>query len=106
MTSTHERAAAYDKIDRFLRNSLGDTDYAEYSAALECVFSRPLATAQVTPGAISGERLAHIVIDTIHGVENRCMAADGPVTPTHAEITDDELRKVYKAAVAILEETK
>ena len=30
---------AYDKIDKFLRNSLGDTDYAEYSAALEIIYS-------------------------------------------------------------------
>jgi hypothetical protein len=38
-----------------------------------------------------------VVIDTIHSVENRCMAADGPVTPTHQEITDDELRAMYVA---------
>lgn len=30
---------AYDMIDRFLRNNLDDTDYAEYSEALEFVFS-------------------------------------------------------------------
>jgi hypothetical protein len=40
--------------------------------------------------------------DTIHAVENRCMAADGPVTPTCKEITDEELRKCYQAAVAAL----
>jgi hypothetical protein len=37
-------------------------------------------------------------IDTIHSVEQRCMAADGPVTPTCKEITDDELRALYQAA--------
>lgn len=26
---------SYDMIDRFLRNNLGDDDYAEYSAALD-----------------------------------------------------------------------
>lgn len=35
---------AYDLIDRFLRNNLGDDDYAEYSAALEMV-RQPQATA-------------------------------------------------------------
>ena len=29
------RSEAYDMIDRFLRNNLGDDDYAEYSAALD-----------------------------------------------------------------------
>jgi hypothetical protein len=41
---------------------------------------------------------AQLYIDTIEAVENRCMAVDGPVTPTHKEITDDELRAVYIAA--------
>ena len=27
----------YDMIDRFLRNNLGDDDYAEYSAALDAL---------------------------------------------------------------------
>lgn len=33
---------SYDMIDRFLRNNLGDDDYAEYSAALDslCVPQR------------------------------------------------------------------
>ena len=30
---------AYDKIDRFLRNNLDDTDYADFSAALELVYA-------------------------------------------------------------------
>lgn len=42
--------------------------------------------------------VAQLYIDTIHGVENRCMAVDGPVTQTHQEITDAELRAVYVAA--------
>jgi len=35
------RANAYDKIDRYLRNNLDDTAYAEFSAALECVWRCP-----------------------------------------------------------------
>lgn len=33
-----DRAPSYDLIDRYLRNNLDDTDYAEYSAALETVW--------------------------------------------------------------------
>lgn len=36
--------------------------------------------------------------EIIEAVENRCMAADGPVTPTHQEITDEEIRRIYKLA--------
>jgi hypothetical protein len=35
------RDAAYDMIDRYLRNNLDDSDYAEYSAALEAVYGVP-----------------------------------------------------------------
>jgi len=38
------------------------------------------------------------VLDVIERVENRCMACDGPVTPTTQEITEDELRTIYLAA--------
>ena len=34
----------------------------------------------------------------IYAVEARCMAADGPVTPTLAEMTEDELRRLWQAA--------
>lgn len=30
---------AYDKIDRYLRNNLDDSDYAEFSEALEKVYA-------------------------------------------------------------------
>lgn len=32
---------SYDIIDRFLRNNLGDDDYAEYSAALDSLCAPP-----------------------------------------------------------------
>lgn len=34
----------------------------------------------------------------IDSVENRCMAADGPVTKTRHEMTDEELRRIYRLA--------
>lgn len=36
-------------------------------------------------------------IGVIFAVENRCMAADGPVIPTLQEMREDELREVYLA---------
>lgn len=36
-----KRAYAYDMIDRFLRNNLDDTEYEEYSAALELIYATP-----------------------------------------------------------------
>lgn len=38
------------------------------------------------------------IVDAIVAVENRCMAVDGPVTPTSEEITDADLRKIWRAA--------
>ena len=34
-------------------------------------------------------------------VENRCMAADGPVTPTLREMREDELAELWEAACVI-----
>lgn len=42
-------------------------------------------------------RLDHIV-GIIDAVENRCMAADGPVTPTLKEMDEEELRHIYRLA--------
>ncbi len=38
------------------------------------------------------------IVNIIECVENRCMAADGPVTPTTKEITEDDLRRIWLAA--------
>lgn len=37
---------------------------------------------------------AQVIVDLIKGVEVRCMAADGPVTPTEDEISKDELKRL------------
>ena len=39
-----------------------------------------------------------IVVSTILSAEDRCMAADGPVTLTSDEITEGELTRMYIAA--------
>jgi hypothetical protein len=36
---TAEQSASYDMVDRFLRNNLDDSDYAEYSKALDAVLA-------------------------------------------------------------------
>lgn len=49
-----ERDAAYDRIDRYLRNNLDDHDYAEHSQALELVYGGGYAgPAKFTPAEIA-----------------------------------------------------
>ena len=44
--------AAYDRIDRHLRNTLGDVDYAEYSKALEKLYGKPAVKAPDTDALV------------------------------------------------------
>lgn len=39
-----------------------------------------------------------LIAEIIEGVESRCMAVDGPVTPTLQEMTEEELRRIYRLA--------
>lgn len=45
-------------------------------------------------------RASAAVLAVLEGIEARCMAADGPVTPTREAITDAELRALYAHARA------
>lgn len=38
------------------------------------------------------------IAEIIESVDDRCLAADGPVTPTHREIRLNEIQKIYKLA--------
>ena len=38
------------------------------------------------------------IVQIIEAVDRRCMAADGPVPKTREEITDEEMRAIYKLA--------
>lgn len=38
------------------------------------------------------------IAQILEWVDNRCMAADGPVTLTKDEITTEELRRIYQLA--------
>ncbi len=39
------------------------------------------------------------IVQIIMRVENRCMAVDGPVTPTTKEISEEELQLIWKLAL-------
>lgn len=45
--------------------------------------------------------LALQIQDILESVDQRCMAADGPVTSTNEEITAKELRRIYITALKI-----
>ncbi len=42
-----------------------------------------------------------LICRTIEKIDDRCIVADGPVTPTLQEATDEELRRIYQAAKRI-----
>lgn len=46
-------------------------------------------------------KYALAIQDVIDAVETRCAAVDGPVTPTHKEITDKEIKAIYTNALKI-----
>ena len=52
-----EQRNAYDLIDRYLRNNLDDSDYAEYSDALEALAAFPLALGEDKIGDMVIEHL-------------------------------------------------
>ena len=59
MSEALKQAAAYDLIDRFLRNNLYDDDYAKYSDALEAI-SQPAPSPQPAVPVVSDEQIIAI----------------------------------------------
>ena len=43
-------------------------------------------------------RLCKEIVSIIEAVDQRCMAADGPVTPTLREMTQEEMSRIYRLA--------
>lgn len=73
----------------------------QYPAAVDCgCGSTELARLREQADALAAahQRVRSIILS----VENRCMAADGPVTPTLEEMTEDELRGIWQASDAAL----
>jgi len=54
-----------------------------------------------TAFVIRTARDADIIARTIENIDGRCLAADGPVTPTMEEATVAEMRRIYQAAKRI-----
>lgn len=50
--------------------------------------------------AITRTEALNEIAGIIVAVDNRCMAADGDVTPTNEEITSKELFEIYRLAIA------
>jgi len=76
------------------------TEEADVTGALEIMRAFDNAPPrEVINAAPTSEyhRLAGIAA-IIEAVDQRCLAADGSVTPTRCEITGDELRQIYKLA--------
>jgi hypothetical protein len=56
--------------------------------------STPVVRHIVTQRSAPGKRLAQIAA-IIEAVDQRCLAADGPVSNTRHEMTDHEMRTIY-----------
>ena len=64
-------------------------DVLGYRHLPNCTLPKPVLSSE--------ERLLRIK-QIIEDVDNRCLAADGPVTPTLQEMTVDEMRRIYALA--------
>ena len=90
------RKAAYDQIDRFLRNNLHDDDYADYSAALDSLYTAPQPAKRVP---LTDDEIIRAAISTQSAEPGR----DGyilPVTFSRA------IEAAYEAKNGITGETK
>ena len=86
MSEAITQAAAYDLIDRFLRNNLYDDDYAEYSKALEAI-SQPAPSPQPAVPGVSDEQIRKTV-ESIQDPDTVPAFHNGYYT-----LTPDELRR-------------
>lgn len=60
-----EKSAAYDKIDRLLRNDLGDEAYAEYSAALDLIYTSASPSTDAKDSFVSCYEIGPIKIQRV-----------------------------------------
>lgn len=74
-----------------------------------CVVCRGTGGPFPCDAARARDRIAELEVSAkeieaiVYAVEGRCMAVDGPVSPTLAEITEDELQRLWRAAHKIAE---
>lgn len=108
---------AYDLIDRYLRNNLDDTDYAEYSTALEAVRVAPAPASQpvaVPAGmepvawAVAGNvtnwskdfskyKTQHYVQPVFTAAQVQAMLAAAPSGPARQPLTDAMVQQLVIA---------
>lgn len=81
----------------------------ESTDGIKAEWKREPATLPISPKYAQRRAVklhAQKIAEVLESIDNRCMAADGPVTPTRDEITGDELRDLYVAATRIVEAYK
>ena len=59
---------------------------------------KPLAVIRTVRYVYPGTERLKKIAAIIEAVDHRCMAADGPVTPTNQEISLSEVQEIYKLA--------
>ena len=59
---------AYDMIDRFLRNNLGDDDYADFSAALDSLCVAAPQQAEAVPNDVTRDAARYLWLRSKVGV--------------------------------------
>jgi hypothetical protein len=88
---------SYDMIDRFLRNNLGDDDYAEYSAALDSLCSPQLAPQP----SLTDEQVIEMAVKSNLGNALKPVGMDtGHVFMTDKAYRTDELLQLARAIEA------
>jgi putative component of toxin-antitoxin plasmid stabilization module len=65
----------------------------------ECI--RELRVVEITGRRVKIVRAARVIREVLEAIDNRCLAAEGPVAPTIQEIRPEEFRRLYRAAVRI-----
>lgn len=94
----HNAAKLGEKTLRAIGKILAKHDAGVIEAALEL---EGVARDNGDSAAMANTRLTSIK-EIIDGIENRCMAAEGPVTNTRHEMTDEELQRIYRLAGGVV----
>lgn len=94
-----ERMECADSLLKGIPEEGGCADKAMWIRMVQMAFDGGIAAAAKRPVGMDVDRLRLLkIVGIIEGIENRCMAMDGPVGNTKAEMTEDELRQIYRLA--------
>jgi hypothetical protein len=102
----HERRT---KVVRGVEAVVADPPWSEFPAAMLAKTGgagrdlvgavAAIAAAEDVPALAGAVRRLGMIANVLERVDERCLEADGPVTKTSREITDDELRSIYQLAI-------